>query len=94
MCCLSHSTSSPNPIEQLFMGIVGLVFAPLAPLVCIAAAIVMWISSWVYKYQLMFVFVTRVETGGVSAFIYLTFVIFLSAISDCGTSLSTVCSLE
>ncbi|KAI0090701.1 DUF221-domain-containing protein [Irpex rosettiformis] len=48
----------------LFMGTVGLVFAPLAPLVCIAAAIVMWISSWVYKYQLMFVFVTRVETGG------------------------------
>ncbi|KAI0343669.1 DUF221-domain-containing protein [Trametopsis cervina] len=48
----------------LFMGIVGLVFAPLAPLVPVAAALVMWISSWVYKYQLMFVFVTRVETGG------------------------------
>ena len=48
------------------MGTVGLVFAPLAPLVPVAAALVMWISSWVYKYQLMFVFVTRVETGGVS----------------------------
>ena len=28
--------------------------------------VVFWISSWVYKYQLMFVFVSRVETGGVS----------------------------
>lgn len=49
------------------MGTVALVFAPLAPLVVVAAAVVFWISSWVYKYQLMFVFVTRVETGGVSA---------------------------
>ncbi|PSR72720.1 hypothetical protein PHLCEN_2v11415 [Hermanssonia centrifuga] len=48
----------------LFMGTVGLVFAPLAPLVVVAAAIVFWLSSWVYKYQLMFVFVSRVETGG------------------------------
>jgi hypothetical protein len=48
------------------MAAVGLVFAPLAPLVPLAAAIVFWISSWVYKYQLMFVFVTKVETGGVS----------------------------
>jgi hypothetical protein len=51
------------------MGTVGIVFAPLAPLVPVAAALVMWISSWVYKYQLMFVFVTRVETGGVSVLI-------------------------
>ena len=48
------------------MGTVGVVFAPLAPLVVVAAAIVLWVSSWVYKYQLMFVFVTRVESGGVS----------------------------
>jgi hypothetical protein len=47
------------------MGAVGLVFAPLAPLVVVAAAIVFWISSWVYKYQLMFVFVSKVESGGV-----------------------------
>ena len=51
---------------QLFMGAVGLVFAPLAPLVVVAAAIVFWMSSWVYKYQLMFVFVSKVESGGVS----------------------------
>ncbi|CAA7260544.1 unnamed protein product [Cyclocybe aegerita] len=48
----------------LFMGAVGLVFAPLAPLVVLAAAIVFWMSSWVYKYQLMFVFVSKVESGG------------------------------
>ncbi|KAJ6495774.1 DUF221-domain-containing protein [Mycena vitilis] len=48
----------------LFMATVGLIFAPLVPLVALAAAIVFWISSWVYKYQLMFVFVTKVETGG------------------------------
>jgi hypothetical protein len=48
------------------MGAVGLVFAPLAPLVVLAAAIVFWMSSWVYKYQLMFVFVSKVESGGVS----------------------------
>jgi len=49
------------------MGAVGLVFAPLAPLVVVAAAIVFWMSSWVYKYQLMFVFVSKVESGGVSS---------------------------
>jgi len=48
----------------LFMAAVGLVFAPLAPLVAVAAAVVFWISSVVYKYQLMFVFVTKVESGG------------------------------
>jgi hypothetical protein len=53
---------------QLFMACVGLVFAPLVPLVAIAAAIVFWVSSWVYKYQLMFVFVSRVETGGVGLY--------------------------
>ncbi|TFY61331.1 hypothetical protein EVJ58_g4587 [Rhodofomes roseus] len=48
----------------LFMATVGLFFAPVAPLVTVAAMVVFWISSWVYKYQLMFVFISRVETGG------------------------------
>lgn len=48
------------------MGTVGLIFAPLAPLVAVGAALVMWICSWVYKYQLMFCYITKVETGGVS----------------------------
>jgi calcium permeable stress-gated cation channel len=47
------------------MGTVGLVFAPLAPLVTVGAAIVMWTNSWVYKYQLMYCYVSKVETGGV-----------------------------
>jgi len=47
------------------MAAVGLLLAPLAPLVSLAAAIVFWLYSWVHKYQLMFVFVTRVESGGV-----------------------------
>ncbi|KIJ65940.1 hypothetical protein HYDPIDRAFT_87248 [Hydnomerulius pinastri MD-312] len=50
--------------NTLFMATVALVFAPLAPLVALAGAIVFWLGSWVYKYQLMFVFVTKVETGG------------------------------
>ncbi|KAG1903283.1 uncharacterized protein F5891DRAFT_1211537 [Suillus fuscotomentosus] len=49
---------------SLFMATVALVFAPLAPLVALAGAIVFWIGSWVYKYQLMFVFITKVESGG------------------------------
>ncbi|KAF8952519.1 late exocytosis, associated with Golgi transport-domain-containing protein [Flammula alnicola] len=57
MLCISDS-------NILFMSAVGLVFAPLAPLVVVAAAIVFWMSSWVYKYQLMFVFVSKVESGG------------------------------
>jgi len=48
----------------LFMVAVGLVFAPLAPLVAAAAAVVFFISSFVYKYQLMFVYVSKVESGG------------------------------
>ncbi|CUA66982.1 putative protein C354,08c [Schizosaccharomyces pombe 972h-] [Rhizoctonia solani] len=48
----------------LFMAAVGLMYAPLAPLVALAAAVVFWLSSFVYKYQLMFVFVSKVESGG------------------------------
>ncbi|KAG8822120.1 hypothetical protein FRC18_011101 [Serendipita sp. 400] len=48
----------------LFMGAVGLVYAPLAPLVALAAAAVFWLSVLVYKYQIMFVFVSKVESGG------------------------------
>ena len=73
------------------MAAVGLFFAPLAPLVVVAAAIIFWISSWVYKYQLMFVFVTRVETGGVSVSSISDSQQLIVALSDYGTSSSTVC---
>jgi len=46
------------------MAAVALVFAPQAPLVPAMAAGVFFISSIVYKYQIMFVFTTKVESGG------------------------------
>ena len=49
---------------------VALVFAPLAPLVVLAGALVFWMSSWFYKYQLMFVYTSKVESGGVSYYYY------------------------
>ncbi|KAG8852941.1 hypothetical protein FRB96_008460 [Tulasnella sp. 330] len=50
--------------NMLFMAAVALIYSPLAPLVPVSAAVVFWISSFVYKYQLMFVFVSKVESGG------------------------------
>ncbi|KAL7410391.1 hypothetical protein BDY24DRAFT_443999 [Mrakia frigida] len=43
---------------------VGLVYAPLAPLVAAAATVAIFISSATFKYQLMFVYDTPVQTGG------------------------------
>lgn len=48
----------------LFMSAVAMIYAPLAPLVVVFSAIVFWASSFIYKYQLMYVFVTKHETGG------------------------------
>jgi calcium permeable stress-gated cation channel len=48
------------------MHTVALIFAPLAPLVAAVACLVFWLSSVTYKYQLMFVYTTKVESGGVS----------------------------
>ncbi|EJD08059.1 DUF221-domain-containing protein [Fomitiporia mediterranea MF3/22] len=48
----------------LFMCAVALAFAPLVPLMPVAAAVVFWIFSIVYKYQLIYAFVTKVESGG------------------------------
>ena len=59
------------------MGAVALVFAPLAPLVVVAAAVVFWMSSWVYKYQLMFVYVSKVESGGVSCVFFSLLVLYV-----------------
>lgn len=46
------------------MASVALIYAPIAPLVAAAALIIFLISAVVQKYQLMYVFVTEVETGG------------------------------
>ncbi|KAF8342679.1 uncharacterized protein EI90DRAFT_2964439 [Cantharellus anzutake] len=48
----------------LFMGAVAFVYAPLAPLVAVMAAVVFWITSITSKYQLMFVFISKAESGG------------------------------
>ncbi|KAI0358552.1 hypothetical protein OH77DRAFT_1518557 [Trametes cingulata] len=52
-----------NYSTLLFLSTVGLFFAPLAPLVCVAAAVVFWITSWAHEYQLLFVFTTKHATG-------------------------------
>ncbi|EPQ31421.1 uncharacterized protein PFL1_00756 [Pseudozyma flocculosa PF-1] len=48
----------------LFMTAVAMLYAPLAPLIVIYAAAIFWLNSFIYKYQLMYVFVTKHETGG------------------------------
>ncbi|EST04468.1 protein of unknown function DUF4463 [Kalmanozyma brasiliensis GHG001] len=48
----------------LFMAAVAMIYAPLAPLVIVFSAVVFWANSFIYKYQLMYVFVTKHETGG------------------------------
>ncbi|BGP19976.1 hypothetical protein JCM10213_006753 [Rhodosporidiobolus nylandii] len=50
--------------NHLLIVAVALVYAPIAPLVALFGAGVFAVSSWVYKYQLMYVSVTRSETGG------------------------------
>jgi hypothetical protein len=75
---------------QLFCAAVGLLFAPLAPLVALAAAFVFWSTSWVFKYQLMYIFVTQAETGGVGGMSLRNNEISLPFYSSCGMLLSTV----
>jgi len=48
----------------LFLGTVGLVFAPLAPLLPVGAVLILWINSWVRKYESMFCCVPSIENGG------------------------------
>lgn len=80
---------------MLYMGAVGLVFAPLAPLIAVAASLVFFASSFVYKYQLMFVFTTKVESAGVSAMHFASFCVELMSsciahVESCHQS-STLC---
>ena len=50
--------------EMLFLVAIGLIYAPLAPLVAAVAAGVLWIAVFVYKNQLYYVYATKSETGG------------------------------
>lgn len=51
-------------VNILFIAAVGLVYAPIGPLVTIGATLVFWFSLVVYKYQLLYVYVSRAESGG------------------------------
>ncbi|ORY28026.1 hypothetical protein BCR39DRAFT_576859 [Naematelia encephala] len=51
-------------VNLLFVAAVGMIYAPLAPLVAIGTCMVFWFSSVVYKYQLLYVYVSRAESGG------------------------------
>nr|XP_018259836.1 uncharacterized protein I303_07907 [Kwoniella dejecticola CBS 10117]OBR81994.1 hypothetical protein I303_07907 [Kwoniella dejecticola CBS 10117] len=51
-------------VNLLFVCAVGMIYAPLAPLVAIGATCVFWFSSVVYKYQLLYVYISRAESGG------------------------------
>ncbi|CAD6896656.1 unnamed protein product [Tilletia controversa] len=48
----------------LFMFAVAMLYAPLVPLVVVFSSAAFWVSSGVYKYQLMYVFTTKNESGG------------------------------
>ncbi|KAK0566798.1 hypothetical protein OC844_000547 [Tilletia horrida] len=48
----------------LFMFAVAMLYAPLVPLVVVFSCAAFWVSSLVYKYQLMYVFTTKNESGG------------------------------
>ncbi|KAN0061279.1 hypothetical protein ACQY0O_006125 [Thecaphora frezii] len=48
----------------LFIIAVAMLYAALAPIIVCYAAAIFWLHSFVYKYQLMYVFVTKHETGG------------------------------
>lgn len=56
-----YSVYSAN---MLLMLLVAFVYAPLAPLVPLLACGAFFASSWIYKYQLMYISITRCESGG------------------------------
>ncbi|WVN89065.1 uncharacterized protein L203_104281 [Cryptococcus depauperatus CBS 7841] len=51
-------------VNLLTVCAVGLIYAPLAPLVPMGATCVFWFSSVVYKYQLLYVYISHGESGG------------------------------
>ncbi|WFC96856.1 hypothetical protein MBRA1_003519 [Malassezia brasiliensis] len=50
--------------ELMFLAAIGLIYAPLAPVISAFVAAVFWMASFVYKYQFVFVYKTKSETGG------------------------------
>lgn len=63
--------SAPQPFDYagyynyfLFYGIVALCWSPIQPLVLPVTAIYFWLDSQMKKYLLMYVFITKTESGG------------------------------
>lgn len=50
--------------ELMFLAAIGVIYAPLAPIISAFVAAVFWMASFVYKYQFIFVYRTKSETGG------------------------------
>ncbi|WFD01263.1 hypothetical protein MYAM1_004025 [Malassezia yamatoensis] len=50
--------------ELMFLAAVGILYAPLAPVISAFVAAVFWMASFVYKYQFIYVYKTKSETGG------------------------------
>ncbi|WFD35869.1 hypothetical protein MCUN1_002737 [Malassezia cuniculi] len=50
--------------EMLFAAAIGVIYSTLAPLVVVFIAVMFWIASFVYKYQVLYVYSTKSETGG------------------------------
>lgn len=79
-------------VNLLFVATVALVYAPIAPMVPIGALIVFWFSTVVYKYQLLYVYVSRAESGGRMWNVYVNRLIIncllmqlLMVLSECGS---------
>lgn len=50
--------------EMMFAAAIGIIYSCLAPLVTVFIAAMFWLASLVYKYQLLYVYTTKSETGG------------------------------
>lgn len=50
--------------ELMFLAAIGIIYAPLAPVISAFVAAVFWMASFAYKYQFVFVYKTKSETGG------------------------------
>ena len=74
LCCLFSEHAFNGRVRPTFMlnvsgpescvNSVAFVYAPLAPLVALIAAVAFFASAFVFKFQLLYVYVTKYESGG------------------------------
>jgi hypothetical protein len=67
----------------LYYGTVALVFAGIQPLVLPAAALYFVIDVWLKKYLILYVFVTKTESGGVYWRVLFNRLVFAAVFSNC-----------